>query len=133
MTDQWDRFASGAERTIDALGYQANVAVFQPTESFVQGEGFTISYPGSASAVIDGMVEPPSVSAGFDRGGSTSDADLAVFVDADTDVEFTDAGESGEALTRVEVDEVTGVFEVQTVEPQLDGLLRLGCEEVDTR
>jgi len=56
LTDQWDRFASGAERTIDALGYQANVAVFQPTESFIQGEtgeGFRATHYGQDAMTLD--------------------------------------------------------------------------------
>jgi hypothetical protein len=133
MTDQWDRFASGAERTIDALGYQSNVAVFEPAETFTQGEGYEISYPGTPTALLDGMIEPPSAQSDFGRGGGTREADLSVFVDADVSVDFTDAGESEEALTRIEVDEVAGQFEVEITEPQLDGLLRLDCSEVDRR
>ncbi|MFC6975818.1 hypothetical protein ACFQL1_15900 [Halomicroarcula sp. GCM10025709] len=50
----------------------------------------------------------------------------------DTGVDFTDAGESGEALTRIEVDGTPFTYEVLLVDNQFDGLLKLTCQEVDT-
>lgn len=133
MTDQWDRFAAGAGRTIDALGYDDNVALFVPTESFVQGEGFSVSYPSAPTRRVAGLVSIPSASASDTPGGTTRTADLTVHVRSTLSVALTDAGESGEAKTRVEVNSAAGTYEVDTVVDTNDGLTRLECSEVDVR
>jgi hypothetical protein len=132
MTDQWDRFAAGADQTLDALGYDNNVELYEPTESYTQGEGYDISYPSTPTEVVSGETEPPSASSDTDRGGTTREADLMVYVTDDISTDPTDSGESGEALTRVEVDGTDFVYEVQYVEEQFDGMQKLVCSEVDT-
>jgi len=132
VTDQWDRFAASADRALGALGFEDTVAVFQPTETYSVGEGYALSYPDSPTTTVDGGTEPPSETADTDRGGTTTEADLVVYVRADTGVQWTGAGESGEANTRLEVDGADERYEVDEVEPQFDGWLLLACSEVDT-
>jgi peptidoglycan hydrolase-like amidase len=129
MTDQWDRFADSAGRTLDALGWDQNVDVYQPTESYTAGEGFEITYPNSPTTTLDGALEVPSDSADINAGGTTETADLQVYVRADVPVEINTAGESGEALTGLEIAERQYV--VDTIEEQFDGMLALSCDEVD--
>lgn len=132
MTDQWDRFADSAGRSLAALGYESNVELYQPTEPFVQGEGYDISYPSTPTETVAGEAVPPNAQADTDRGGTTREADLVVLVSETIQTDLDDAGESGEALTRVEIDGDSETYEVQTVEPQFDGLDRVLCSEVDT-
>jgi len=132
MTDQWDRFAASADQTLNALGFEDNVDLFEPTESYTAGEGYGISYPSSPTETVSGEVQPPEADAATDRGGVTRDADLLVYTPEDITTDLTDGGESGEALARVEVSQTDETYEVQAVEPQFDGWQLLELSEVDT-
>jgi len=139
MTDQFDRFADSASRTLDALGWDATVEVYQPTESYVAGEGFSVEYPDAPTATLDGALDVPSDSPNIDAGGTTETSDLAVYVTGGIGFgnNFADlfgsalntVGDSGEAKTGVEV--AGQQYVVDTVEDQFDGLLELACDEVD--
>jgi len=129
MTDQWDRFEASAGRTLAGLGWDQNVAVYQPEETYTPGDGFDVAYPDSPTATLDGALDVPSDRADVDEGGTTETADLTVYVRADVSVEFNTAGESEEALTGLEVDGLKYV--VDDIESQFDGLLALQCDEVD--
>jgi len=129
VTDQWDMFAGSASRTLDGLGWDLTVAVYQPTETYNPGDGFSVTYPDTATTTLDGGLDPPSDSADVDAGGTTETADLTVYVLADTDTEFVTAGASGDPPTGVIVDGARYV--VDTSENQFDGLLELSCDEVD--
>lgn len=133
MTNQWDRFAAGAEQHLDALGFDDNVEVYQPTEIWQDdGDGYDITYPDQPTEVVSGETEPPSSSSDTDEGGTTREADLLIYVSDDIQTDIIDAGETGEALTRVEVDGTPFVYEVVLVDNQFDGLEKLHCKEVDT-
>jgi hypothetical protein len=128
--DQWDRFADSAGRTLDGLGWDQNVDVFVPTETYSSGDGFEVTYPDSPTATVDGALDTPDADADVDRGGTTETADLLVYVRTDTGVTWTGAGENGDAETGIMVDGLQYVIE--TIEPQHDGLLALECTEVDS-
>ena len=130
MTDQWERFASEASRTLDALGWNESVAVYQPTESYTAGDGYEITYPEEPTARLDAALSPPSVAADIDRGGTTESADLTVHLAADVKIAFNDAGETGEALTGLEA--AGRQYVVDEAEPQRDVFLLLRCVEVDS-
>jgi len=129
MTDQWTRFADSASRTLAALGYENNVDVYQPTETYVAGEGYSIEYPDDPTTSIDAALDPPSTSPDVDPGGTTEQADLTIYVSEDVGVSFNVAGDTGEAKTGIEVDGTQYV--VDDIDDQQDGLLALGCDEVD--
>lgn len=130
MTDQWGRFADSVDRTFDALAWDQNVEVYQPTESYAAGDGFDVTYPDAATTTLDGALEVPSDSADVDPGGTTETSDLMVYIRADADVVITPAGESGEAKTGLVIRGQKYV--VDTIEQQFDGMLGLACEEVDS-
>jgi hypothetical protein len=129
MIDQWDRFAASATRTLDALGFTDTVEVYQPTESYVPGEGYEVTYPDDPTATLDGALDPPSSTPDIDPGGTTETADLTIYIADSVGVDFNTAGESGEAETGVEVDGLRYV--VDAIDNQQDGLLGLACDEVD--
>lgn len=129
MTDQWDRFADSAGRTLDALGFEDNVAVYQPTETYTPGDGYDIAYPDAPTATIDGALDPPSSAPDIGPGGTSETADLVVYVRAAVDIQFNTAGDTGEAKTGLVVDGLQYV--VDDIDDQQDGLLALGCDEVD--
>jgi len=132
MTDQWDRLAQSSRRSLATLGFEDNVDLFEPTESYTAGEGYGISYPSTPTETVSGEVQPPEADAATDRGGVTRDADLLVYTPEDINTDLTDGGESGEALARVEVSQTDETYEIQTVEPQFDGWQLLELSEVDT-
>jgi len=128
--DQWERFADSAGRTLDALGFEDTVEIYQPTETYEAGDGYSIEYPDSATATIDAALDPPSTSPDVDPGGTTETADLTIYVAADVGIEFNVAGDTGEAETGIVVDGIKYV--IDDIDNQQDGLLALGCDEVDT-
>jgi len=130
MTDQFDRFADSAGRTLDALGWDETVEVYQPTEEYAPGDGFSVVYPDTATAVLDGALDTPRDSSDVDEGGTTETADLTAYVRADVSIEFNVAGESGEALTGIVVGGQKYV--VDDIEDQFDGMIALLCDEVDS-
>lgn len=133
MTDQWDRFAASADQHLDALGFDSNVKIYQPSEDYQNdGDGYEITYPDTPTEVVAGETVPPSSDSDTDEGGTTRDADLMVYVPTDIETDVIDAGESGRALTRVEVAGTPFVYEVVLVDNQFDGLQKLHCKEVDT-
>ena len=128
--DQWERFAASAGRTLDALGFEATVDVYQPIETYEAGDGYTIGYPDEPTTTIDAALDPPSTSPDVDPGGTTETADLTVYVATDVGIEFNVAGDTGEAETGIVVDGIKYV--IDDIDDQQDGLLALGCDEVDT-
>jgi len=129
MTDQWQRFAGSAGRTLEALGYEDTVDVYQPTETYEAGEGYSVGYPDEPTTTIDAALDPPSTSPDVDPGGTTETADLTIYVSNDVGIEFNVAGDTGEAETGIVVDGIKYV--IDDIDDQQDGLLALGCDEVD--
>jgi len=130
MVDRWGRFGKGAGRHLSALGWDQNLNVYEPTESYSAGEGYDISYPGSPTDTVDAEITMPDASGDVDPGGTTVDADVVIRVTDDTGVSWREFGESGEAATRVE-DTSTGVrYEIETVVSEHNGLLMLAANEV---
>jgi len=129
MTDQWDRFAASTDRMFDSLSFENTVEVYQPTETYEAGDGYDIEYPDTPTTTIDAALDPPSTSPGVDPGGTTETADLTIYVAEDVGIAFNTAGDTGEAETGIVVDGIKYV--IDDIDDQQDGLLALGCDEVD--
>ena len=129
MPDQWSRFNDSTSRSLDALGAQ-QVDVYEPTETYTQGDGWSVSYPDTPSSTTEGEAVPPESDPNVDAGGTTETSDMGVYVSSSAGVSWTDYGESGQAVTRIDVAGTR--YEVTGVDPQFDGRERLECTEVDT-
>lgn len=105
------------------------VEVFEPTESYKQGDGFDVTYPDLPSAAISARVEEPSANAEQDRSGTSSEIDAEVRVRSDLDQQWTGWGESG-AATRLRDTADERLYEVQSVVDGHNGLLKLEVVEV---
>lgn len=105
------------------------VEVFEPAESYKQGDGYTVTYPDLPSAAIEARVEEPSTNADQDRSGTSSEIDAEVRVRSDLDQQWTGWGESG-AATRLRDAADGRLFEVQSVVDGHNGLLKLEVVEV---
>lgn len=128
--DQWDRFDASAPRQIDELGFSDNIDVFEPTETYTAGEGFSTTYPGSADQTISGEVVPPSADPLVQENGTLAEKDLMVYVDDDTGLAFTEYGESGESSAKLSISGFDDDFRVEERNDQLDGYIQLGCVEI---
>jgi hypothetical protein len=129
--DQWDRFqAQQGGRVQDALGFTQTLEVYEPTESFSQADGYSVSYPDAPTATVDAEVAPPEADANRDEGGTTTNADVVIYVDDGTDLSFTDFGESGEAATKVTMVATGESYKLTEATNEQNGLLKL--EAVDT-
>lgn len=130
MTDQWDRFEAGAERHVEALGGADALDVFEPAETYTAGEGYRTSVPDTPTTTVDADLAAPSETAERSRAGLDTDADLLVYVPADSGVSWTAAGDASESRTRVETP-AGDRYLVDTVTDTRDGLLRLDLVATD--
>jgi len=92
--------------------------------------GWDVTYPDTPTDSAEGEAVPPESDPNIDESGTSTTADLGVYVASDSGVAWTDYGESGEAATRIEIAGTR--YEVEAVDPQFDGRDRLSCVEVDT-
>jgi hypothetical protein len=126
--DQWDRFAAGADRDLEALGYQDTLDVYAPTETYDEADGYVTTYPDQPTRVVDAELATPQADADRQPQGTTSEADLVIRVAEPRD-QWTGYGVDGEATPRV-VDRSTGVrYQIVDVASEHNGLLRLEAVE----
>lgn len=128
-----NRVESARRRALD-LSFNSTIAVFEPTESYSPGDGYTVSRPDPETETPDATYEArafdPQATGERARGGTTTEADRVFEVRDDTGQTWTDYGESGEAAVRVREVETGEVYTVETVTDRLDGRERLDCVEV---
>lgn len=125
-----DRVQNALRRVhTDAL-HNTTIDVFEPAESFSQGDGWSVTYPDSASATYDARVESPTDDVERTVYGTVGEIDVDVRVRDDTGQQWKSFGDDTEAPARI-TDTGTGItYEVQAVVEQHDGLVRLGAVEV---
>lgn len=127
MTDRIDR----AMRRVHARDLSnTTIDVFEPTESYTAGEGFSVTYPASPNASYSARVSSVSRSPDRDDGGTTAEADAVVTVRDDTGQTWTDFTDEQEAPVEL-VDQADGTrYEVEAVTDPHNGLLELEVAEV---
>lgn len=125
-----DRVESALRRIhTDAL-HNTTIDVFEPTESFEQAEGWSVTYSDTADATYDARVDSPSDEGDRDDGGTTAEIDVEIRVRDDTGQTWTAFGDETEAPVRVE-DTETGVrYEIETKVDEHNGTIVLGAVEV---
>jgi len=124
--NSWDRFEAGASLDVASLGYEDNVDVFLPSESYTAGDGVDLTYTGPVNT-ISAIVTTPEETSDTDRGGRRSETDLVVLVSDDVPPPQINAGDG---RARFEVDSLPGRYEARTRERTQDGLIRYDCVEV---
>lgn len=106
------------------------IEVYEPTESYTPGEGYSITYPDTPTTTYDARVDTPTDAPDSDRSGTTAEIDAVARVRDDTGQQWTSFGESGEAPVRI-TDTADGTtYEVQGVTDRHDGLTTLDVAEV---
>jgi len=128
MTD--DRIAGALRRVHTSTLANTSIEVYEPTETYEAGSGFTVTYPDEASATYDARVVSPAARADRDRGGTTSELDAVVVVRDDTGQTWTDFTDEQEAPVEL-VDTADGTrFEVERVVDPHNGTLELEVAEI---
>jgi hypothetical protein len=128
MTD--DRIGGALRRVHTSTLSNTSIDVFEPTETYEAGSGFTVTYPDEASATYDARVVSPAARADRDHGGTTSELDAVVVVRDDTGQTWTDYTEEQEAPVEL-VDTADGTrFEVERVVDPHNGTLELEVAEI---
>jgi len=135
MSDQWTRFsARNRDLAQEDLGFEDNVELFVPTESYTAGSGYSTSY--SSEGIFTWEISAPSSMPDQTEGGTTISADLIAHapdsVLDDLPNGLTEYGESGEAPVRVEPQDSPITYEVSTFDDERNGVLRVELVEVDT-
>jgi len=129
MTDQWDRFDASSPRSIDRLGFEENVVVEEPTETYDPAKGgYVTTY--SQVATVSAEIVPPGADPQVTEGGTLAEKDLMVYVDDDEPYAFTEYGDSGSGAARLSVDGYDDPYRVEERNEQLDGYIQLGCVEI---
>jgi len=128
MTD--DRIAGALRRVHTSALANTSIDVFEPSETYDPGSGFTVSYPDTPSATYAARVVSPAARADRDRGGTTSELDAVVVVRDDTGQTWTDFTDEQEAPVEL-VDTADGTrFEVERVVDPHNGTLELEVVEI---
>jgi len=73
------------------------IEVFEPTETYETGDGFSVTYPDTPAATYDARVVSPAARADRDTGGTTAELDAVVVVRDDTGQTWTDFTDEREA------------------------------------
>jgi len=106
------------------------IEVYEPSESYEAGDGFSVSYPDTPAAEYDARVVSPAARADRDAGGTTAELDAVVVVRDDTGQIWTDFTDEREAPVEF-VDTADGTrYEVERVIDPHNGTLELEVVEV---
>lgn len=106
------------------------VDVFEPSVTYVAGEGYDVTYPDTPTASYEARIDSPSDVTDTDAGGTTAEIDAVVRVRDDTAQQWTGYGESGDAAARLRDTADGTLYEVQGVTDRHDGLTTLDVMEV---
>jgi len=121
-----DRIARALRSVHTSTLANTTIEVFEPTETYEAGDGFTVTYPSDPAAVYPARVVSPAARADRDAGGTTAELDAVVVVRDDTGQVWTDFTDEREAPVEF-VDTADDTrYEVQRViDPLIDtGTLR---------
>jgi hypothetical protein len=124
-----DRIARALRSVHTQTLANTTIEVFEPTETYEAGDGFSVSYPDTPAAEYDARVVSPAARADRDNGGTTAEIDAVVVVRDDTGQTWTDYTEEREApvelvdtadgtryAVEAETDPHNGTLELEVVE-----------------
>lgn len=125
-----DRIQNALRRVhSDALA-NTTIDVYEPSESFTQGEGWDVTYPNAADATYEARVDQPDPDADRERSGTTSEVDVIIRVRDDTGQQWTGFGEETEAPARVEDAADGTMYEIRSAVKRHNGIVELEATEV---
>lgn len=127
-----DRIEAARRRALDVT-WNTEVEVFEPTESYSPGDGYSVTRPDPETASPDATYEAramdPESESETERSGTDADVDRVFEVRDDIGQSWTDYGESGEAAVQLREAETGIVYTVEVVSDAHDGRERLACTE----
>lgn len=125
-----DRIARALRSVHTSTLANTSIEVFEPTETYEAGDGFSVTYPDDPAATYDARVVSPAARADRDAGGTTAELDAVVVVRDDTGQTWTDFTDEREAPVEL-VDTADGTrYEVERVIDPHNGTLELEVVEV---
>jgi len=136
MTNQWERFSlRNRDLAQEDLGFEDNVDIQTPTESYTAGKGLSTAYSSEGTFSVE--LNAPSSTGEQSEGGTTQTADLIAHVPEDLPGQLSGGldgyGESGDAPARFAPTDEDNVYEVVTKDPERNGTIRVELAEVDER
>lgn len=124
-----DRIANALQRAHSAHLVNTSIAVYEPSEEYEAGDGWTVTYPDDPAATYDARVDSPSARSDRGEGGTTAEIDAVVVVRDDTGQVWEDYTEEREAPVEL-VDAADDTrYEVQSVTDPHNGTLELEVVE----
>lgn len=124
-----DRIANALQRAHSAHLANTSIAVYEPTEEYETGDGWTVTYPDDPAATYDARVDSPSARADRGEGGTRAEIDAVVVVRDDTGqvwedyteereapVELVDTADGTRYAVEAETDPHNGTLELEVVE-----------------
>jgi hypothetical protein len=125
-----DRIDRALKRVHSRQLVNTTVEVFEPSETYAPGDGFSVSYSDTPSNELEVRLSSPSASTDRDRGGTDGEIDAQISVRDDVNQEFTDRTEQREAPVELR-DTADGTrYEVISETDPHNGLTRLDVVEV---
>jgi len=124
-----DRIARALRSVHTSTLANTTIEVFEPTETYEAGDGFSVTYPDTPAATYQARVVAPSARAERGEGGTTAEIDAVVVVRDDTGQVWTDFTAEREAPVEF-VDTADGTrYAVEAVTDPHNGTLELEVVE----
>lgn len=126
MTTQWERFEQRAGFTIDALGGENAIEVYNGSTSYTPGEGNTNTYDlDNPDATLDAETVAPSAVSGIEDSGTFEGVSQVAFIASNPGVELVSYDDEDNPPTIIKVLENDFMYDLQELTEQGDGYLRL--------
>jgi hypothetical protein len=124
-----DRLGNALKRLHEAELHNTTIEVYEPSESYTAGDGFTVTYPDTPDAQYSARVAAPASRADRTEGGTTAEIDAVVTVRDDTGQTWTDYTAEREAPVEL-VDTADGTrYEVEALVDSHNGIEELEVAE----
>ena len=125
-----DRVSNALRRAHSTALANTTIEVYPPSETYSQGDGWSVTYPDNPTETFDARVDEPTADSDRERSGTTAEVDVVILVRDDTGQAWTGYGEQTEAAVRV-VDTADGtMYELEDVLEKHNGTLELPAVEV---
>ncbi|WP_455448308.1 hypothetical protein [Natrinema thermotolerans] len=125
-----DTVKDALRRVHSSTLHNTTIEVYEPSVTYNQGDGWSVSYPDLPNAAYDARVDSPSETSERERSGTTSEIDVLVRVRDDTGQQWTGWGEETDAPVHILDAADQTMYEVQSVIDQHNGTLELEAVEV---
>jgi hypothetical protein len=130
MVTQWERFAARSPFTIDALGGEDAIEIYNGSTNYTPGEGNENTYDlDNPDATLDAETMAPSAVSGIEDAGTFEGISQVAFIDSDTSATLKSYDNTDDPPSIVKVLENGKEYDLQEIVTQGDGYTMLTLME----